>query len=224
MERLYFTTSDNVKIVANEFLPDKKKYPTPRGWVIFLHMMPATKESWNPLADQLQQAGYAGLAIDLRGHGASEGGPNGYKEFSDAEHQDSIRDVDAAIDILHGIGVRDDRIVLIGASIGANLALQYASQHRAISCVVAISPGADYHGIVTKPFIEVFSENKRVLFIGSLDDDHVPGNEDEIEVLHAAVPDGVLAEKEIVDSGGHGTEILANNPELINKILTFIQQ
>lgn len=224
MERLYFTTSDNVKIVANEFLPDRKKYPTPRGWAIFLHMMPATKESWNSLADQMQQAGYAGLAIDLRGHGVSGGGPNGYREFSDREHQDSIRDVDAAVDILHGIGARDDHIILIGASIGANLALQYASQHRAIPCIVAISPGLDYHGIITKPFVEGFTENKRVLFIGARDDDHDPDNADDIEALHDAIPDGVDVAVEVVDSGGHGTNILSSDPELISEIITFIQQ
>lgn len=224
MESLYLTTSDNIKIAANQFLPDRKKYPKPRGWAIFLHMMPATKESWKQLADHLQQAGYVGLAIDLRGHGFSDGGPVGYREFSDTDHQDSIRDIQAAIDFAHALGAHDERIALIGASIGANLALQYAHDHRAITSVVAISPGLDYHGIATKPLVSELSAGKRLLLIGSTNDDRVPGNAADIEVLHAAVPQGVLVEKQIVEGAEHGTNILVHNPELLDDILTFLEQ
>lgn len=224
MQSLFLTTSDNVKISASEFLPDQKKYPKPKGWVLFLHMMPATKESWKVLADRLQQEGYVGLAIDLRGHGASDDGPVGYRGFSDAEHQDSIRDVDVGIDILHALGARDERITLIGASIGANLALQYASQHRTIASVVAISPGLNYHGIASKPFVEQLIPGKRLFLIASQDDDRVPDNAEEVIALYDAVPEGVIVGHTIVDVHGHGTNILVQSPEIIDEILTFIQQ
>jgi len=223
MELLHLTTADNVKIVANYFPVNRTKHPNPRGWVVFLHMMPATKESWNPLADRLQQEGYAGFAIDLRGHGASGGGPDGYTRFSDAEHQESSRDIDAAIDVLKGLGAREDRITLIGASIGANLALQYISRHRSFKRCIAFSPGLDYHGIVTKPLIESLPEDKHVLFIGSRDDDRSDDNALDVETLYVAAPYGVDVQKEIVDVGGHGTNILGHNPELIESILVFIQ-
>ena len=222
MESLYLTTSDTVKIAANYFPVDRKKYPNPNGWVVFLHMMPATKESWNPLADRLCQAGYAGIAIDLRGHGASDGGPNGYRNFTDAEHQDSIRDIDAAVDFLKGIGVHEDRISFAGASIGANLALHYIHHRRAFKKAILLSPGLDYHGIVTKQPIAALSPDKQLLLIGSRDDDRVPDNVADVEALLRAVAPGVAVTTEIVDTGGHGTAILAHHPELIETIITFL--
>lgn len=222
MELLHLTTTDAVSIAANYFPVDPQTYPNPNGWVVFLHMMPATKESWNPLAEHLRQKGYSGLAIDLRGHGASDGGPNGFMEFSDAEHQDSARDVDAAIDLLKGMGARDARIVLIGASIGANLALQYVAHHSDLKTCVLLSPGLDYHGVVTKSAMESLTPDKHVLIIGSRDDDRVVDNADDIEALWQSAPFGVDIKKEVVDTGGHGTAILSQHPELIETITTFI--
>lgn len=222
MESLYLTTSDVIKIAARYFPVDPHKYPNPRGWVVFLHMMPATKESWNVLAEQLQREGYAGLAIDLRGHGTSEGGPHGFMGFSDAEHQKSSRDIDAAIDFVKGVGARDERIILIGASIGANLALQYICHHRAVRKGVLLSPGLNYHGIETKPLVEALPEDAQLLVIGARDDDRAIDNANDIEALWRALPTGIAAEKELVDIGGHGTAILEQHPELIETIIIFI--
>lgn len=222
MELLHLTTSDSVKISANYFPAIRAKHPNPRGWVVFLHMMQATKGSWSALAERLQQEGYASIAIDLRGHGMSDGGPNGYQLFSDAEHQDSTRDVDAAVDFLKGLGARNDHITIIGASIGANLAMRYFVRHRDFKTCVAFSPGLDYHGIVTKPLMESLPEDKRLLLIGSRDDDRVIDNVADIETLWNAMPPGVDVKKEIVAVGGHGTAILSHNPELIESIISFL--
>ena len=175
------------------------------------------------MADRLQQEGYEGLAIDLRGHGASDGGPDGYMQFSDAEHQESVRDIDAAVDVLKGLGARDERIILIGASIGANLALQYVAQHRSFKHCIAFSPGLDYHGIATKPLIDALAEDKHLLLIGSRHDDRVIDNASDIETLFDSAPPGVDVRKELVEAGGHGTAILARHPELIESIITFLQ-
>ena len=223
MESLHLTTADNVKIAANYFPADRTTHPNPRGWVVFLHMMPATKESWNALADRMRREGYACLAIDLRGHGASAGGPKGYLQFSDAEHQESMRDIDAAVDTVKGLGAREEHIVLIGASIGANLALQYVARHRGVKHCVAFSPGLDYHGIVTKPLVESLPEDKHVLLIGARDDDRVADSVAAIEELHDAAPSGVDMRMEVVETGGHGTDMLTQNPELIESIITFLQ-
>lgn len=222
MELLHLTTSDGVKLAANYFPSVQAKHPNPRGWVVFLHAMPVAKESWNALATILQQEGYAGIAIDLRGHGASDGGPDGYVHFSDSEHRGSIRDVDAAVDFLRGMGARNDRIAIIGASIGANLAVQYVARHRDFKMCVAFSPGLDYHGIVLTPIIGSLSEDKRMLLIGSRDDDRVIDNASDVAALHDAAPSGVDVRLELVATGGHGTAILAHHPELIEHIISFL--
>lgn len=222
MESLHLTTSDAVMIAANYYPADPPKRSSPNGWIVFLHMMPATKESWDPLARRLQCEGYASIAIDLRGHGASDGGPYGFKAFSEAEHLGSRRDIDAAIEFLKGIGAHEDRIVLIGASIGANLALDHIQHHRAAKKAVLISPGMDYHGIMALPLIKTLQEDRQLLFIGSRDDDHEPGNAEDIEVLSRSAPNGVQVQTALVEAGGHGTTILLGHPELIETIITFI--
>ena len=125
MEKETLITEDNVKIAANLYT-----VPASAGWIVMSHMMPATKESWDSFAEALQNLGYESIAIDLRGHGESEGGPDGYRSFSDAEQQKKILDLEAAVDYLvQKRKATPEKIVLIGASIGANLSLQYLSQH-----------------------------------------------------------------------------------------------
>src|SRR3989338_5627500 len=94
MERVSLKTSDNVDIVGDYYASQRW-----RG-ILLLHMMPADRQSWSGLAIELSKAGVDVLAIDLRGHGESAGGPEGYLDFSDDEHQQSILDVEAAVDFL----------------------------------------------------------------------------------------------------------------------------
>ena len=118
-----------------------------RGQALLLHMMPATKESWSAFAYALAERGIACLAIDFRGHGASDGGPDGYRRFSDAEHQAKRLDVDAALAWLRGKGAAPLRVA--GASIGANLAIRAAAEHDDIVACLALSPGLAYRGVTT---------------------------------------------------------------------------
>ena len=146
MQTEHFTTKDGLTIVGDY-------YPgTGKSGVLLLHMMPADRTSWQQLAGQLQENGFHVLAIDLRGHGQSTGGPNGYQAFSDAQHQQSIFDIESAVEFLRSKGI--EKIHMGGASIGANLALQYASQHQEIASAMLLSPGLDYHGIHTDIWIE----------------------------------------------------------------------
>jgi alpha/beta superfamily hydrolase len=42
-------------------------------WVILLHDLGLDLDSWQPLLGPLQERGYSALAVDFRGHGASDG-------------------------------------------------------------------------------------------------------------------------------------------------------
>ena len=113
-------------------------------------MMPEVRRSWIPLSTELNKVGVATLAIDLRGHGESVeiqkvGGAKlklDYEKFSDAEHQASRLDVDAAMNFLKSKGFLEENIVLAGASIGANLTLDAMYRYHKISRGVLLSPGA----------------------------------------------------------------------------------
>ncbi|MDE2102780.1 MAG: alpha/beta fold hydrolase [Patescibacteria group bacterium] len=222
MEKISLTTKDN-KSISGNFFPAENA----RGWVIYLHMMPSAKESWNRIAGRLARDGYSGLAIDLRGHGESEGGPNGYKYFSDAEHQASINDVEAAFDFLLSKGARAGHIRLIGASIGANLAIEFFSKHKEFPSAVFLSAGTNYRGVSALRAAENLSPGQSALFLTSRDDLGADGsNPEQNEAIISSLPSGVKAEKVIYNSAGHGTNILQTkeDPDPEELIVSFIER
>ena len=82
-KKITLTTEDNIEIVGNYIEGIDQRF------AILLHMMPATKESWDVWIEKLVSFGYSCLAIDERGHGESTmGGTLRYPEFTDQEQQD----------------------------------------------------------------------------------------------------------------------------------------
>ena len=234
MGKIFLTTKDGVKIAAN-------LYPieSPAGWIIFSHMMPVMKESWNDLAKRFQDADYESVAIDLRGHGESVSGLMArsrldsqgetlpflnYRNFPDAEHQKSILDLEAAADFL--IKERKaaaGKISFVGASIGANLSLQYISEHPEFKTAVLLSPGLDYRGVKTEPMVKKLSAGQKVFFVSAQDDIRSGGNNaEENQKLYDLTPPEVEKQIKIYETGGHGTDILKSQPELAEKIKDFI--
>src|SRR3989344_4474330 len=108
-KEISLTASDGAEIAADFYDSNST------SGVLLVHMMPATKESWNAFAQQLQKNNFKALVIDLRGHGKSEFGPNGYLSFTDAEHQKGIKDVEAGMKFLREQGA--ENISIVGASI-----------------------------------------------------------------------------------------------------------
>jgi len=230
MNKIFFTTKDNIKIAANLY-----EVENPIGWLVLVHMMPATKESFNELAQRFQNLGYESMAIDLRGHGESTTQTNAdgtqtnaeildYRTFSDEDHQKSILDLEAAVDyLIKNRKATPDKISFIGASIGANLSLQYISEHPEFKTAILLSPGLNYRGIKTEPLVKNLKAGQKVFFVSATDDFNNKNNSEENKRLHSLVPEGVGKDIKIYQSGGHGTDILKNQPELINLILEFIQ-
>ena len=111
----------------------------PAPAVLLLHMLNGRAQDWLPLSDELAQAGIHALAIDLRGHGESGGARDWTLAQRDvtkwwhwfAAHQE----VDA------------NAMAVVGASIGANLALLGCAEWVDCRGAFALSPGADYRGL-----------------------------------------------------------------------------
>ena len=142
MERIKFLTKDGVEIHGLYAEAESKNAPA----VLLLHMMPAVKESWKEFQEKLREAGFQSLAIDMRGHGESiwkNGERIDYKNFTDAEQQEKILDVETAMRFLAEQGAESESVAVAGASIGANLALQYQAEHSEIKAVVLLSSGVD---------------------------------------------------------------------------------
>ncbi|MEK7501017.1 MAG: alpha/beta hydrolase [Patescibacteria group bacterium] len=218
MENINLVTSDNIKIAANYYAVAGSQA------VVLLHMMPATKESWCEFAQELNQNGIVAVAIDLRGHGQSQGGPDGYKKFSDADHQFSINDAAAAVDFLKSKGFAEPSIFLAGASIGANLALQYLTQHPQIKAAILLSAGYNYRGVVTQSLAKSLHAGQAVYYVAATEDMRGAGNTaaEMAQGLFNLTPPEIKKDLKIFEGGEHGTDILAAHPDFAAGLVLWL--
>jgi len=103
-----------------------------RGGVLILHGASSCKESHHDFARAVLAAGFAAVAFDQRGHGASEG------PMDDR----ALEDVAMMSELLRSrLGVANPRLALRGSSMGGMLAILAASSVGA-DAVVAICPAS----------------------------------------------------------------------------------
>ncbi|MBI2628274.1 MAG: alpha/beta fold hydrolase [Candidatus Niyogibacteria bacterium] len=217
--KISLLAKDGVKIMAN--LAEVEK---PAGWLILIHMMPATKESWQDFAEKARDKKYESVAIDLRGHGESGNGPDGFLYFTDEEHRKSVFDIQAAADyLINSRGAALAKIFFIGASIGANLSLKYLAENQKFPAAILLSAGLNYRGIKTEPLVKNLQAGQKVFF-ASAKDDRAGGNNAEMNrKLYDLTPAKVEKQIKIFETGGHGTDLLKDNPKLENLIFEFLK-
>jgi esterase/lipase len=213
MSAIDITTSDGLKI-AGIYTPGSLPFGA-----ILLHMMPATKESYTKLASDLSEIGLHTLAIDFRGHGQSEGG--NYKEFTDEQHQKYILDLEAAVNYLKS---KEPAIKfgIVGASIGCSIGIWYGTEHE-LEFLALLSPGIEYRGVKAGELIQKLPDSLPTYFASAMDDARVPGNSTQTETLYNACSS--KAKKiQMFQTGGHGTEILENNPDFKQSLVAWIKE
>ncbi len=213
MEKVTLTTSDHIELSA--LLWNEQAFFS----VLLLHAMPAKKESWLDLADRLAKTGYNVLAVDLRGHG--ESGDNNYQEFTDEQHQQYYIDTITAVEYLQKTFPHTE-IYLGGASIGGNIIIQYMAKHPDVPKGFALSAGLDYSGVKAIEDITKLDPGQQILLVGSYDDGRSSGLDcgQQAEQLYEAA-EGVK-EKIVYDTGGHGTDMFVEHPDLIDNIVDFL--
>jgi len=201
------TTTDGNSI-AYQLYPNEPGSPG----VILLHMLRRTRTDWDSVAQWLQENGYVVIVPDLRGHGQSTGN---WEDFTSADFNKMTLDVAAMKSVLENQAVDVKRIVIIGASIGANVALNYAAEDPDIATVVLLSPGLEFRGVKTSNTIARVS--KPLLIVASNDD------------LYSAQSAQQLAEQnpyaqlKLYEDAGHGTNMFVK-PDLAPTILHWLQQ
>jgi len=220
-EKIELITEDGVKIKGIWQKVEGEKA------VLLLHMMPATKESWQNFSELLAENNFSSLAIDLRGHGESretlDGKELDYRYFSDSEHQKSILDLKAASKFLEEKGFSLSNQYLVGASIGANLALEFLSLNPEISKAVLLSPGLDYRGLKTEEFLENVQKNQKILAVASRDDYYSFNSVEKLSQL--AEEKKLFFETLFYQAAGHGTDIFGKEkPDLTEVILNFLKE
>lgn len=214
-ERVTILTPDRVQLVGD--------FVAAQGTAaaLLLHMMPAHRKSWVRFASALQTAGISSLAIDLRGHGESrsqDGRALDYQQFSDVEHQASRQDVQASLAFLESRGIAREHIGLVGASIGANLALQQLADDPALPAAVLLSPGLDYRGVETGSAVARLRPHQTISLVASREDTY---SAQSVEELARRSP--VRYQLKLLDNAGHGTTMFDHAPDLIAALVRWLR-
>jgi len=239
VQTVNFLTDDGVSIIGSYYSPSKvvsnassstttTTTTTTTPTVILLHMLGRDRSTWNAFASTLsQKEGYAVLSIDLRGHGESVKQNNGntisFQSFSPDDYNKMVLDVKAAKQFLiTNKNANPNNISIVGASIGANVAINYAAMDPTIKSVVLLSPGINYRGVSTEEAITKYKNNNSV-YIAATEGDSEAADSSKI-LCENINCDGNLK----IYSGGsnsHGTNMFSDqllNPPLQDLVISWL--
>ena len=208
---------ENITIAGAEDLLLQSTLYTPDGSgpfpsVILIHMLGSDRQVWdeNGIADNLVENGYAVMAVDMRGHGETGNSIDWQLAPEDLrlawEHFTSLDTVDP------------QRTAIIGASIGANLALLTGSDQPVIRTVILLSPGLDYRGVATEEPLEMYGA-RPILIVASEEDTYAAASSRTL----AGLAEGE-SRLEMYNGAGHGTRMFNVQPELSDLILSWLDK
>ena len=204
---------DGVTLAATYYEASSRPAPG----IILVHMLTRSKDDWQALAPRLADAGYAVLALDLRGHGGSGGGSRTDDGRIDVSRM--ILDVRAARAFFNGRPeIMAEKIGIGGASIGANLAVLLAADDPGVRSLALLSAGLDYQGLRIEAAMRKYGDRPAFLAAGAND----PYAKRSLYQLAAAGTG--LRETRVLDVGGHGTVLLLRSPDLIGLLVDWFQR
>ena len=210
-QNVTFKTEDGLSIAGTLYLPNR-----PGPAVIMLHMLTRSREDWQALGSKLADAGMVALAIDLRGHGASDHAPAG---ASGQEMGAMQLDVKAARAFLRGRPeVSAGKVGLAGASIGANLALLAAAGDPSVRTLALLSTGLDYRGLRTEAALGRYG-TRPVLLVASQEDNYAM-----ISMRRLSSQGSGTREQLTLNGAGHGTVMLSRQPEVVGTLVDWFRR
>ena len=180
--------------------------------VVLVHMLTRNKGDWDLLANRIQDAGITALAIDLRGHGGSAGSPQALAEM--------VQDVAAAVAwLMTRPGARPVAIGIVGASLGASLALLASVDQPEVRAIGLVSPSLDYRGIRTDVNLVKSLGPRPIWLAASADDPYALRTVREF----ASQPSGPR-EQFVSTVAGHGTVLLAADPDAGRALVDWLRR
>ncbi len=174
--------------------------------VLSLHMLNSRRSAYEPLLADLRAAGYAVLNVDMRGHGDSAG---------ERDWDAAIADVGDWLAWLRSHArVSDVGVALLGASIGANVAIISCAEHEMCRGAVALSPGLDYRGTKPEPALAEGLTDRAALLVAAHGDS---GSANSVRQLFASASGDVTAR--ILPGRAHGTRLFDNDYATTSRLL-----
>lgn len=169
-----FTTRDGVRIAClfrSPSVPGKRTF-------VLLHGLGSNQEEWQPFISMLVREGYGFLSYDARGHGESTTRENGvkirYENFGTpgpgSMWEKMVPDLDDAVQYLaREKKIPASKVILAGASMGANICLIYGTRNTAVPAVLALSPGLNYVGLGTESVVPGYSKRPVAIAVSPAD-------------------------------------------------------
>lgn len=205
-EEITVEAADGLRLAGVIFLPAAGGQALPG--VVLLHQLQGFRHEWDDLAPLLAQAGFAVLALDMRGHGET----GGVMDWGQAED-----DLQRAWDYFTGRpDVQEESTAVVGASIGSNMALRMATAESSIRGVVLLSPGLDYRGVTTEDALASYGD-RPLLIVASQGDRYAADSA-------RSLTDQAAGEVELVifEGDDHGVGMFPAEPGLAPRIIDWL--
>ncbi len=208
-EEIRLQTEDGVTIHATFY--DAK---SDKG-IILLHRLGNDRNNWKEFAPLLVKNGFSAIAIDLRGHGQSIEKLK-LNSLTDKDFNDMVLDTKAAKKFLESKKIGS--IAIIGESIGANAALNYAVSDQSVKTIVLLSPGLDYRGIKTENSMSEYGE-RPILIIAADKDVYSAESSRKLDML-------AFGKKELLiyEGSEHGVPMFDEKAELKDLIIDWLKK
>jgi pimeloyl-ACP methyl ester carboxylesterase len=182
--------------------------PEPLPMVILLHMYAQERTRWGDFPQYLAENCFQVFNMDLRGHGKTGG---------EEDWPKAIEDISRVVEALSDRPeVAGDKISLVGASIGANVALNAAANLEQIYTVVLLSPGLEYARVTTLPALAAYGD-RPILIVASEEDRYAAESSRNLDSVASGEH-----QLHMYNNAGHGTDMFASEPELGNLILGWL--
>lgn len=182
--------------------------------VILLHMSGSNQNAWNNLAAELQDRNFEVMTLDFFGHGDSDGSE---EELTEVDYLNMVDDAAEAVEYLRDIN-SDMDLAVIGAGLGANVAMQLASRDDSIAAVVAVSPQHNYRGVKITKLNKSFT--RPIYFLVSRADAV------SLAATETLYQDNPSANKELriaEEAKGRGTKLVNKAPKLRAAIIDWLE-
>lgn len=177
--------------------------------VLLLHDQGRTSNDWRLFIDKLESKGYRVLAVDLRGHGESASILETEPDWANMN-----ADVSAAVAHLRKAGSK--QVSVVGAGLGANLAMDMAANDAEINTVVLLSPGLNIRGYKPSGTIAGFGE-RPILLAAAKEDRRASSTVKYLEKQTKGPTRAML-----LDGTSKGTNLLDENPGLEDGVLSWL--
>jgi len=187
-----------------------ERYGQGERGVILIHGQGRDRTDWAPFATELSGMDFQVVAVDLRGHGSSSGPDT----LDESDYGAMVQEVAAAAVWLRSHGATS--VTVIGARLGASLALHAGAADPEIANIVLLSPGLNIHGFKVSAALASYGARPMLLVASSTDTSGARAAE---AISKNAQGD---ADFELLDDAGVGVRMLNRSPDLEGLIISWL--